>query len=160
MPQYNYKFLSGAQLREYARDLERTAARIAEISEWMDKSGVSEMKARNAAIGMRAMDYSKKYADALEEAVLKIKTDQEAYAPADDVQVTVKDGRIEKRASYRTFANTDEAPDESPEDRAKLLAMFEYVMRNIKEKDEEEDEKPAKKKTTAKKKAPRKKTSS
>ena len=102
------------------------AARITEISEWMGRSDVREVKARNAAIGIRAMDYSKKYADALEEAVLKIKTEQEAYAPADDVQVTVRDGRIEKRSAYRqrgvvSFANTDE----SPENRAELLAMFE-----------------------------------
>lgn len=133
------------------------AARITEISEWMGRSDVREVKARNAAIGIRAMDYSKKYADALEEAVLKIKTEQEAYAPADDVQVTVRDGRIEKRSAYRqrgvvSFANTDE----SPENRAELLAMFEYVMRNIKEKNEEGVEKPAKrKKAAAKKKSTR-----
>ena len=76
----------------------------------------------------------------------KIKTEQEAYAPADDVQVEIEDGYIEKRPAYRqrgvvSFANTDE----TPQDRAKLLAMFEYVTRNIKEKDEEENEKPAKK---------------
>ena len=35
------------------------AARITEISEWIDRSDVREMKARNAAIGIRTIDYSK-----------------------------------------------------------------------------------------------------
>ena len=91
----------------------------------------------------------------------KIKTEQEAYAPADDVQVEIEDGYIKKRAASSqreavSFANTDEAP----EDQAKLLAMFEYLMRNLKEKDEEETEKPAKERAAAMKKTTRKKTSS
>ena len=91
----------------------------------------------------------------------KIKTEQEAYAPADDVQVEIEDGYIKKRAASSqrgavSFANTDEAP----EDQAKLLAMFEYLMRNLKEEDEEETEKPAKERAAAMKKTTWKKTSS
>ena len=135
MPRYNYKSLSSAQLREYARDLERICSRITEISEWMDASKISTISARNSAIGVRAMDYAKKYGDALEEAVLTIKTESEVYAPS-------MESEDPARRSYRKL---DEARAiKEPDDREKLLAMFQYVMENLKDqKSEEPSEEPS-----------------
>ena len=53
------------------------ATRITEISGWMDSRKVSEINARNSALNVQPMDDAEKYGDALEEAVLTIKTESE-----------------------------------------------------------------------------------
>ena len=81
MPRYNYEYLSASQLREYARDLLRTASRVSDAASWMDEDKVETIRSRNSAIGVRAQDYAQKYANAVEEAVRQYKYDNRRYRP-------------------------------------------------------------------------------
>lgn len=81
MPQYNYENLSSKQLREYARDLARTASRVVEIANWMEDDDVRTVCSRNSSIGVRAQEYAQKYANAIEEAVTQYKHDKARYKP-------------------------------------------------------------------------------
>lgn len=81
MPQYNYENLTSKQLREYARDLARTARRVVEIADWMDDDEVEQVCSHNSAIGVRAQAYSQKYANAIEEAVTQYKHNNSRYKP-------------------------------------------------------------------------------
>ena len=81
MPRYNYEDLTANQLRELARDLDRTATRIADIARWMDDDNLKRITSHNSTIGVRGLGYVQKYANAIEEAVTKFKHDNSRYKP-------------------------------------------------------------------------------
>lgn len=83
MPRYNYTDLAPKQLREYARDLDRTARRIADIAKWMDSDNVKQITSHNSTIGIRGLDHAQRYANAIEEAVTKYKHDNSHYKPTE-----------------------------------------------------------------------------
>lgn len=79
MPQYNYETVTPNNLKQYAKDLERTAKRVKIIARWMEEDRVKDITTHNSTIGIRAQAYSSKYAQALEEAMLNYKVDHGIY---------------------------------------------------------------------------------
>lgn len=79
MPQYNYETVTPNNLKQYAKDLERTAKRVKTIARWMEEDKVKGITAHNSTIGIRAQAYSSKYAQALEEAMFHYKVDHGLY---------------------------------------------------------------------------------
>ena len=147
----------------------------------MNRSKVDKITARNSTIGVRAMDSAKKYADALEEAVMTIKTESDVYAPAVETESTVRKRRIYGAESlartkatkgdvrkfsdkWQQLAAKASADMEAEDD---MLTMFEMLTENMRKRradklaemiEGETTKKTAKKKVVRKTKPPRRKS--
>ena len=79
MPRYNYETLKTSQMREYAKELEREAARLRATAEQLEEDGYKTASVRNQTIAVIGLEYVIKFCDAVREAHVSKKVDQEKY---------------------------------------------------------------------------------